>query len=361
VAAVSAAPAAGAGRIWGWDLLRGLCALAVMAYHLLLWLDLASLHTLGSYGVYLFFVLSGASLAHTYARRLGSAPAVASFFVLRWLRLTPLFVAVAMISVLMFSLRAGEAVNQLPLRTALNLTYAFGWYDPVVWSLPIGGWSLGIEFGYYLLFPLLMLAMRGSFGRWSLLLAAIAVQAAWIRTTAGAPTGYDANAVAYHQLPAFGAYFVAGCLIGQLQRASRGAGSFRMALAAWLGLGALLLALNPARAGDQLLGLPGLVLPLACVLVVWVSGRAPVPGWLQPLAGWLGDITYGSYLLHPVLFFGLTWFVLPPLAPEGSGRWLLLGAVMLASCLAAMASERWLESPVRRWGRQRTRRWVKGG
>ena len=76
------------------------------------------------------------------------------------------------------------------------------------------------------------------------------MQAAWIRATAGAPTGYDANAVAYHQLPAFGAYFVAGCLIGQLQRENRGAGSFRMALAAWLGLGALLLLAGNSAAAE---------------------------------------------------------------------------------------------------------------
>ena len=49
-------------RVLGWDVLRGVCALAVASYHLLLWLDIAALHTFGSYGVYLFFVLSGASL-----------------------------------------------------------------------------------------------------------------------------------------------------------------------------------------------------------------------------------------------------------------------------------------------------------
>ncbi len=39
-------------RVFGWDLLRGLCALLVASYHLLYWTDLAQLHVFGSYGVY---------------------------------------------------------------------------------------------------------------------------------------------------------------------------------------------------------------------------------------------------------------------------------------------------------------------
>ena len=45
-------------RVLGWDLLRGLCALTVMSYHLLGWQDIAHLSPLGTYGVYLFFLLS---------------------------------------------------------------------------------------------------------------------------------------------------------------------------------------------------------------------------------------------------------------------------------------------------------------
>lgn len=361
MAAVSAAPAAGAGRIWGWDLLRGLCALAVMAYHLLLWLDLASLHTLGSYGVYLFFVLSGASLAHTYARRLGSAPAVASFFVLRWLRLTPLFVVAALLSVALFSVRAGQLVDQLPLRLALNLTYAFGVVDPVIWALPIGGWSLGIEWVFYAAFPLLLPLLRHGTLRWGVLAAAVALQVFWIQRTVGAAGGYDAHATAYHHAPAFGAYFVAGCLIGLHTRARGMTGHPATAGAAAAGLLALLLVLNPATAGPHLLGVPGVLLPLVCALTVWISGRAAVPARWHGLARWMGDITYGSYLLHPLLFFGLTWLVLPDLPASTGGRVALALAVGAAACLAAVASERWLESPVRRWAYGRTRRWLGAG
>jgi hypothetical protein len=56
--------------------------------------------------------------------------------------LTPLFAAVSVISVALFSAHSGRLTNLLPLRLGLNLTYAFGFYDPVVWSLPIGAGHL---------------------------------------------------------------------------------------------------------------------------------------------------------------------------------------------------------------------------
>jgi peptidoglycan/LPS O-acetylase OafA/YrhL len=88
-------------RVLGWDVLRGLCALAVASYHLLAWQDVATLHTFGSYGVYLFFVLSGASLAYNYQGLIDGPPAVLRFLAVRWLRLAPLFVAIGALFVLL--------------------------------------------------------------------------------------------------------------------------------------------------------------------------------------------------------------------------------------------------------------------
>ena len=81
-------------RVLGWDLLRGLCALVVALYHLLLWQDVAALHSFGSYGVYLFFLLSGASLAYTYADRFEQGRfAFREFLWVRYMRLAPLYLA----------------------------------------------------------------------------------------------------------------------------------------------------------------------------------------------------------------------------------------------------------------------------
>ena len=348
---------ASGGRVWGWDVLRGLCALAVAVYHLMHWQGLGTLSTFGSYGVYLFFVLSGASLAYTYDGRLAGASAKWVFLATRWLRLAPLFILVTLIYAAVYSLRMGEWLPEVGFRLALNVSFLFGLVDPVDWSLPIGGWSLGIEFVFYLLFPLL-LWLAG--GRAAALVAVLlaALQAWWIWHTAGSPAGYAATAVAYHQVPAFGGYFFVGVLIGLWQKRSAPALPLWAGLVGWASMAALLLRLNPVQPGDELLGLRGLVLASACIALVSLSGCVRVPRAGQPLATWLGDITYGTYLLHPVIFFGISWYLLPAAGLDSPDKWLqwqrwsLLAGVLIASSLAAWVSDRWLEQPVRRWGKR---------
>ena len=346
------------GRVLGWDVLRGLCALAVASYHLLYWQDAGALHTLGSYGVYLFFVLSGASLAYNYGGRLNGARDAAAFLATRWLRLAPLYLVLCIVFVAMLSLRQGELVDRLPQRFALNATFAFGAYDPTDWALLVGGWSLGIEFAYYLAFPLLLAVLPRPLWCAGFAVALSVVQWVWIYRTAGSPAGYAATAVTYHQVPAFAAYFFGGCVIGHWRRGRNPSLSQGAGMLAWAVLAALLLALNPKEAGNELLGWRGAVLFAACFAAVYLSGQVAVGPRLAPMARWLGDITYGCYLLHPMVFFGFTWFVLPhvtaievaqlPLA----ARFGLLAAALGVSCVAAAASERWFEAPLRRWGKR---------
>lgn len=350
-------PAAGQ-RVLGWDVLRGLCALGVAVYHLLYWQGIAAIHTLGSYGVYLFFVLSGASLAYNYLGRLDGPPAVWRFLAKRWLRLAPLYVVACVAFLALLALRDGHLVDDAPLRLALNASFAFGLWDPAVSALAVGGWSLGIEFVFYLAVPLalLLLARRAW---WTATLAALVVlQWTWIQATAGSAAGYAASTVAYHQVPAFGAYFFGGCVIGAARRARDRSWPWWAGAATWLAATALLLTLNPGAAGDELTGVRGALLFGACFAIVFASGHVRLPAWFEPVARWLGDITYGCYLLHPLFFFGFTWLLWPMLAAaditlaSAAVHALVLTGVLAASCLAAVVSERWFESPVRRWGQR---------
>lgn len=346
-------------RVLGWDVLRGLCALMVASYHLLSWQGLAEPHAWGSYGVYLFFTLSGASLAYSYGDGLRSGRQWGGFLVLRWLRLAPLH-TLACGLFLGLLLAHGVAVTHIPERLALNLSFVFGLLDPAVTALAVGGWSLGIEFVYYLGFPLLMAALAREGWRSAALAAAVLLQAIWLLGTVAGPLGYAAMATRYHQVPAFVGYFVLGCWIGWRQRAAPPPGTpLAAGLALWLGLAVLLWALAGTAQGDELRGWRGLLLPLACVAAVAASGRVALhrrSGWPQAL----GDATYGLYLLHPLLFWGTAWLLLPGLgaAPvHALATPLRLGLALGVVCVAgglALASERWLEQPIRRWGR----RWV---
>lgn len=355
--------AAGPGRerVAGWDLLRGLCAFAVMTYHLLGWQDLAHVSPLGTYGVYLFFLLSGASLAYVYdADRVGHWAGIARFLAVRWLRLAPLYLVVCLIFVGYLSIRQGRWVDELPLRLALNASFAFGAYDPTTWALAVGGWSLGVEFMFYLAFPLLMQAARSRLGAGLALLALAVLQATWVERTVGRE-GLEATMTAYHQVPAFAAYFFAGCWIGQVRRERPQARPCPMvwALGSWAALGLLLVACNGTRAGDELVGWRGVLLPVACAAVVWVSGQVQVRGWLLQAAAALGRWTYGVYLIHPLVYFGWAWFVWPgsqaAVAATPALGWVLaLTAAVLTTVLAAWGY-RWIEAP----GQRLAARWFK--
>ena len=339
-------------RVAGWDLLRGLCALTVACYHLSYWLGIGHWPALGTYGVYLFFVLSGASLAYTYEpARLRGRRDVLGFLVVRWFRLAPLYLVLCVVFVLMLGARAGVPVDRLVLRFALNATFAFGLHDPATWALLVGGWSLGIEFVLYLAFPWLLRLAGHAAGRWAVLAALAMLQWWWIRSTLGALGWADGN-VAYHQAPAFAGYFFAGCVIGAARRGSGPRLPLEAGVLAWALLAVLLAVFMPSQAGDELLGLAGIVLPCACVAVVWVSGLVDLRGLAVRFAAIAGDITYGTYLLHPMLLFGFAWFVLPLESLSAAGRALLFAAVLAGSCSLAWGSERWFEWPIRRRARR---------
>ncbi|MDB5882246.1 MAG: acyltransferase family protein [Ramlibacter sp.] len=349
-------------RVLGWDVLRGLSAFAVAIYHLLYWQGVASVHTLGSYGVYLFFVLSGASLAYTYAGRLEQGRfSYRHFLWVRYIRLAPLYLA--LIPLLPWQVTGGSENLPWLWRWALNASFLFGFFDPAQSSLLVGGWSLGIEAIYYLIFPLLLMMVTASrWLGWASFVLLIAVQAAWIARTVGGPGGYAANLVAYHQVPAFAAYFMAGCLIGCARRRGR--------LPAWpnslplLGVTAgfvLLCALNPTRDGDQLIGWRGAACAGLCLVMAWLAGGLELQDRGARAAAHMGDATYGLYLMHPILFFWFAMRVVPALRLEPPERWPLgsqlgLTAAVLALAFAlALFSERYFERPLRNWSKARTR------
>lgn len=339
-------------RVLGWDLLRGLCAIAVALYHLMVWQGLADLPTLATYGVYLFFLLSGASMTYVYGQGLQEARAVAGFLALRWLRLAPLYVLVCVVFLVMLAQRNGAWADAIGLRLLLNASFAFGLYDPGLWALAVGGWSLGIEFVFYLAMPAIVRVLPHARVRWAVLGLLVVVQAAWIAATVGAQ-GLATATVAYHQVPAFSAYFFAGCLIGQAQRRGLPGLSTRAGAVMWAALAGLLLALAPAVAGDELIGWRGVLLPVVCAVCVWASGCVRLQGPAARLAAWLGDVTYGAYLLHPLVFFGFAWFVLPLLTPQpvtelhAAWRWAIVLGGLALTCALAVASERWFERPIR--------------
>ncbi|MFC6280753.1 MULTISPECIES: acyltransferase family protein [Polaromonas] len=342
-------------RVLGWDLLRGLCAIAVAGYHLLMWQKVIDIHTFGSYGVYLFFVLSGASLAYTYIDRIAENRfSFTSFMWVRYLRLAPLYLAL-MLLVLPWKLLKDGATADLWVAYLLNASLLFGFYNPSTHAVLVGGWSLGIEVIFYLLFPFLVWSLRSRWIAWGVFGALLALQITWIALTIGAPSGYFSNAEAYHQAPAFAAYFMGGCLLGAAKRrgALKALPFERLGLIGLVAGFALMFAVNPVRQGDELTGWRGILLCSLCFTLVSLASRLDLTKTTAGVARHFGDATYGVYLLHPVIFFGLAFVVSPRLGIPDPGEWpmparlLLTAVVVFVSFCLALLSERYFEKPIR--------------
>jgi peptidoglycan/LPS O-acetylase OafA/YrhL len=342
--------------------LRGLSALAVAVYHLLMWQDIAALNTFGRYGVYLFFVLSGASLAYTYAGRFEQGRfSMAQFLWVRYFRLAPLYITL-MLVVLPWKLLKEGMTGALLTKVGLNAFFLFGFFNPSINASLVGGWSLGIEAIFYLLFPL-VLATASSRAKTGIaaFVMVVLVQVVWISWVFDLPGGYAANEVVYHQVPAFAAYFMGGCLLGLARRAHPV--SRAHAALAWVGtVGgfAAMLLLNTPHQGDELVGWRGATLFMLCFVMAWLAGHLDLRGRnAQRLAAHLGDSTYGVYLIHPVVFFGLSFVLFPRTGLAPPQQWALGGqlalaiAVMLASFALAIVSERHFERPLRDWSKSR--------
>ena len=163
-------------RFEGLDALRGALALAVMVFHLLGWLYEIELLAVGTYSVYLFFVLSGFAMTWAY----GEATAGTAIFPLRdyWrarlVRIIPLWWVVVIATVVS---ALPEFVGWRVLAENLTLTSAL---TPTE-SVPLGGWSIEIELVWYLLFPVLLMLLRTKRSVWWAFVAALVIRLLYVQ------------------------------------------------------------------------------------------------------------------------------------------------------------------------------------
>lgn len=347
-------------RVLGWDLLRGCCAYGVAAYHLLTWQKVADIHSVGFYAVYLFFVLSGASLALNYYPKFASRFTLAdfgNFLFVRYMRLLPLFAILVFLS-LPWKIKTQGLTSELLLKLTSNLSFLFGFGTPLTNSMIVGGWSLGIEFVFYLLFPIFLIPLAWGKGRILIIwVALLALQFVWIAATVGSDATKLSNLASYHQVPAFAAYFFGGCVIGflHLQPDKKIEIGSVPGVLGMLFAGALIVALNTDNPATVLFSWRATLLVALCFATVWWCSRIVLVGKLAKASLLLGNVTYGVYLIHPFLYFGVAFVLAPRMtginATSGFGLTsLAIGiGVLVLTTLLAYASERWLEKPVRHW------------
>jgi peptidoglycan/LPS O-acetylase OafA/YrhL len=134
-------------------------ALSIMLYHFSGQHDAATpLGRLGVYGVSIFFILSGLSMAIAYDRYVMDFRSSVTFFIRRMFRIWPLlWLAVALVAVPTYLLGKGtHGQDPYSITTiVLNLTTLFGFVAPTEY-INMGAWSIGNEMVYYAFTPILI-------------------------------------------------------------------------------------------------------------------------------------------------------------------------------------------------------------
>ena len=120
---------------------------------------LRSLVDQGQRGVQLFFVVSGFTLISSWRRRHDGAW---RFYARRFFRIAPMF----WLAILFFMLFSGWDPRYwapdgiTPGQVLLTAIFMHGWHPASFNSVVEGGWSIAVEFTFYLIFPILMMNIR---------------------------------------------------------------------------------------------------------------------------------------------------------------------------------------------------------
>ena len=349
-----------AGRLAGLDGLRALAVIAVVLYHFF-----PAMLPGGFIGVDVFFVISGFLITgllvseHTRTGRIS----LRRFWQRRARRLVPPLLPVILISCTIAFLIGGDVLVGLGAQLLGATTFGYNWVsiagDASYFSVNEPEvlrnlWSLAVEEQFYLVWPVLLLAVlliRRPRVRLALVTSLFVASALWMGVLY--QPGTDPTRVYYgSDTHSFGLF--AGAALALLLRRPSGHRNELPRLRPWLG-GAAVLAIVafafwlPEDGAATYRG--GLVAAsLATAVAIWAGVRGGRFGLLLDVAPlrYLGERSYGIYLWHwPVLvLLQLLW---PASSPSGSLLPIGLLATVITLALAGV-SYRWLELPIRRVG-----------
>jgi peptidoglycan/LPS O-acetylase OafA/YrhL len=339
-------------RVEPLDWLRGLMAGSIMLYHLASWqLDEPGadsvLGRLGIYGVSIFFVLSGLSMATASHAQMTDLGGVGRFLLRRVFRMWPLL-WLAIVALLLGNLVRGAAIPDAWV-LFLNFTTLFGFIDPHAY-VNTGAWSIGNEMVYYALTPLWLAAWRWRPWLGSLLSALAWVPAIVVATSILTPTETLSSQWEDYIQPwnNFGLYSSGIALFFWARHTT---------WPPWVSPTLILMAsglfvLTPA-AGNLIVlvvGWPRLLLCLASVLVVlgFFRLQQSPPAFITRPLGALGVATYGVYLLHPFVYSVVKGVLR---AVGASSPWLIVVLTVVVTCPLALVVYERFEAPLIRLGR----------
>lgn len=348
--------------------LRAIAVLLVVAAH-----AKASWFSGGFVGVDVFFVLSGYLITGLILQEIQNTGHLRflNFYARRLRRLLPALLlmltctSLVAIVVLAPGEQGPQAMGAATAATWLsNIHFALAKLDyfgsGATSNLFLHTWSLGVEEQFYLVWPALMvwaLVFGGGEGnrirRLKIAMVAIAV-ASLIACVA---LTYTASQLAFYLMPLRAWQFALGALVWLQFNASRAdvfinrPESQTGLFSSWIGWIGLALIVVAGILFDANMAYPGwrVLLPTAGTAIVLAVGARGCAAGVSRMLSWpplqaLGRVSYSWYLWHwPVLLLGAAWTTLDGIARTG---------LVALSLLLAVASYRWVESPIRlqtRW------------
>jgi peptidoglycan/LPS O-acetylase OafA/YrhL len=346
------------------DSLRGLTALYVLVYHLAKMPPMATglpgfadrFVLFGGSGVILFFVISAFCLCLTMPARDVGAADVTDFYAKRFFRIAPLFYAV----VAMTCLRNYLVRDIVPPGgdVLANATFTFNLVPGMQDSLVFAGWTIGVEMLFYLVFPVLIVLLRGLTAKVAALIVAGLAFPLLLAGLAHVPalTDFDRERYALltvvRYLPAFILGMIAFQAVGGLrarQAASRiGAGC--------LAVGALIFAAAVGGYLTQPASMPVLCESVSFTLMLVGLALWPVRLVVNRITQFLGRISYSVYLLHGPVILLINRPVFPRIEalglPQAAAFGLSLAVTLAITLVVSWIAYRMVERPGIAFGRR---------
>ncbi len=341
-------------RIPGLDFLRAISVLMVLIDHSgMTWLGPIALFN-GGIGVEIFFVLSGFLITWMLLNELDKHQDInlLAFYRRRAARLLPAFYAYVLLGITYLTLR------QLPVHweaVVAACLYVLNYYQGLTGAAThflSHCWSLAVEEQFYLLWPFALLALFRHRIRMVPFMCTVIVAVCLCRPVL--MWVFDVpDAYLYRALETRADHLAVGCVLAMLLRQQFWLDlSARLAQKKWLlpTIVALLLAsstLQQLVAYKYSLGYALEPLLIGCMIPLVIL-RSSENTWFAKIANFrtmvtIGQISYGMYLVHPLLMYPIRMAV-----ERATGISVLgVGVSIVAVIVFAYVSFTWFETPVR--------------
>jgi peptidoglycan/LPS O-acetylase OafA/YrhL len=340
--------------------LRGYAALGVCVFHYTMpwtaydnWAMPLARH--GFYGVAIFFVLSGFILFHVYRTWFDRTVTAARYGRFMWHR----FARIYPLHILLLVVAAGLTVegpwgamrgNQFdtPLTFVLNVLLVHAWgYHAISWNGP--SWTISVEFFAYLLFPFLAVMVRRGH---ILALCGIGALAVFALEFSRGVSRDEFGFNVLHYFP----MFVIGMLACEISHryGSKIRSSWPFDAVVVVATGWLIW-----KAGYQ--GWYVAVPYASAVLIFGLYREGPLGHWLfgNPVAVFLGNISYALYLSHGIVYAVISAAILGGLGWIGAGvRMLGFDRPLIEFPLVATVGAAIVVSAVLYYSFERPARWA---